>query len=54
MTNINNIKIPYIFSISVSNGCLDFDIISQYKRVTYIENIACKAKFIFLTNVFIA
>lgn len=51
MANASDIEIPYIFS---SNGLPDFSIISQCNKVTYIADIAYKAGFTLLANIFVA
>lgn len=54
MTNANNIKVLYIFSTFNNNSRPDFNIMSQCNKVTYIVDIACKAGFVSLANVFVA
>lgn len=51
ITNINNIKILYIFFNS--NSSLNFSIISQCNKVIYIVNIVCKIRFELFINIFI-
>ena len=54
MANANDTEIPYILSASGSNGSSDFSIMSQRERVTYVADIARKAGFASLADVFIA
>lgn len=49
--NANDVKILYIFT---NNNFPDFSIRNQYNKVTNITNIACKARFALLTDIFIA
>lgn len=51
IANVYNIKFLYISS---SNSPPDFSIISQYNRVIYIANVARKARFTSLANIFVA
>ena len=54
MTNAKDTKISYIPFTSGSNGLSDFSILGQYNKVTYFADIAYKARFVSLANVFVA
>lgn len=54
IANINNTEMLYIFFASGSNSLWNFSIMNQYNRVTYIADIAYKARFALLANVFVA
>ena len=53
MANINNSKILYIFFTFGNDNLLDFNIMSQRDRVTYVANVAYKARFALFANVFV-
>lgn len=50
MANANDIETSYI---SFNNSFLDFNIMNQYDRITYIADVAYKAGFASLVNVFV-